>query len=172
MLRTVIKQLFNYTLWSLKAYIPNPKGYTHKIRFACDRNLNDKIKFKTRKKKRKIDQEGKKCIKYNWCQAKKKIYGNFRDQMPAALNFILLPWCNIFYLDVILLPWCNIFYLDIMLRQLKDIKIENVPLRAVKRNPSRKCPITVAKWYQGRKCCITAVTRYQGTKCSITVVKW
>ena len=25
-----MKQLFNYTLLLLKAYIPNPKGYTHK----------------------------------------------------------------------------------------------------------------------------------------------
>ena len=59
-----MKQLFNYTLLLLKAYIPNPKGYTHKTRFACDRILNDKIKFKKkRKKKRKIEEEGKKIIK-------------------------------------------------------------------------------------------------------------
>ena len=59
-----MKQLFNYTLLLLKAYIPNPKGYTHKTRFACDRILNDKIKLKKkRKKKRKIEEKGKKIIK-------------------------------------------------------------------------------------------------------------
>ena len=65
MLRTVMKQLFNYTLLRLKAYIPNPKGYTHKTRFAFDRNLNDKIKIKKEKKrkKRKIEEKGKKIIK-------------------------------------------------------------------------------------------------------------
>ena len=31
------------------------------------------------------------------------------------LEIILLRWCDIFYLDIILLPWCNIFYLDIIL---------------------------------------------------------
>ena len=60
MLRTVMKQLFNYTLSRLKAYIPNPKGYTHKTRFACDRNLNDKIKFKKEKKKKEENRRKRK----------------------------------------------------------------------------------------------------------------
>ena len=64
MLRTVMKQLFNCTLLRLKAFIPNPKGYTHKTRFACDRNLNDKIKFKkSKEKKRKIEEKGGKMYK-------------------------------------------------------------------------------------------------------------
>ena len=60
MLRTVMKQLFNYTLLRLKAYIPIPKGYTHKTRFACDRNLNDKIKFKKEKKKKEENRRKRK----------------------------------------------------------------------------------------------------------------
>ena len=64
MLRTVMKQLFNCTLLRLKAFIPNAKGYTHKTRFACDRNLNDKIKFKkSKEKKRKIEEKGEKMYK-------------------------------------------------------------------------------------------------------------
>ena len=64
MLRTVMKQLFNCTLLRLKAFIPNPKGYTNKTRFACDRNLNDKIKFKkSKEKKRKIEEKGEKMYK-------------------------------------------------------------------------------------------------------------
>ena len=59
-----MKQLFNCTLLRLKAFIPNPKGYTHKTRFACDRNLNDKIKFKkSKEKKRKIEEKGGKMYK-------------------------------------------------------------------------------------------------------------
>ena len=59
-----MKQLFNCTLLRLKAFIPYPKGYTHNTRFACDRNLNDNVKFKKRKeKKRKIEEKGKKMYK-------------------------------------------------------------------------------------------------------------
>ena len=57
-----MKQLFNYTLLRLKAYIPIPKGYTHKTRFACDRNLNDKIKFKKEKKKEENRRKRKKNV--------------------------------------------------------------------------------------------------------------
>ena len=55
-----MKQLFNCTLLRLKAFILNPKGYTHKTRFACDRNLNDKIKFKKEKKKKEENRRKRK----------------------------------------------------------------------------------------------------------------
>ena len=45
-------------------YIPSPKGYTHKTRFACDRNLNDKIKFKKRKEKKKEENRRKRKKNY------------------------------------------------------------------------------------------------------------
>ena len=105
MLRTVMKQLFNCTLLRLKAFIPNPKGYTHKTRFACDRNLNDKIKFKkSKEKKRKIEEKGGKMYKITDAKLRWRFMETFGVRCPCPrplISFYWLPWCSIFYLDII-----------------------------------------------------------------------
>ena len=105
MLRTVMKQLFNCTLLRLKAFIPNPKGYTHKTRFACDRNLNDKIKFKkSKEKKRKIEEKGEKMYKITDAKLRWRFMETFGVRCPCLrplISFYWLPWCSIFYLDII-----------------------------------------------------------------------
>ena len=105
MLRTVMKQLFNCTLLRLKAFIPNPKGYTHKTRFACDRNLNDKIKFKkSKEKKRKIEEKGEKMYKITDAKLRWRFMETFGVRCPCPrplISFYWLPWCSIFYLDII-----------------------------------------------------------------------
>ena len=104
-LRTVMKQLFNCTLLRLKAFIPNPKGYTHKTRFACDRNLNDKIKFKkSKEKKRKIEEKGEKMYKITDAKLRWRFMETFGVRCPCPrplISFYWLPWCSIFYLDII-----------------------------------------------------------------------
>ena len=105
MLRTVMKQLFNCTLLRLKAFIPNLKGYTHKTRFACDRNLNDKIKFKkSKEKKRKIEEKGEKMYKMTDAKLRWRFMETFGVRCPCPrplISFYWLPWCSIFYLDII-----------------------------------------------------------------------
>ena len=105
MLRTVMKQLFNCTLLRLKAFIPNPKGYTHKTRFACYRNLNDKIKFKkSKEKKRKIEEKGEKMYKITDAKLRWRFMETFGVRCPCPrplISFYWLPWCSIFYLDII-----------------------------------------------------------------------
>ena len=104
-LRTVMKQLFNCTLLRLKAFIPNPKGYTHKTRFACDRNLNDKIKFKKSKEKKwKIEEKGEKMYKITDAKLRWRFMETFGVRCPCPrplISFYWLPWCSIFYLDII-----------------------------------------------------------------------
>ena len=42
-------------------------------------------------------------------------FNTVTEHFLSSIDIILLPWCNIFYLDIILLrSWCNIFYLDII----------------------------------------------------------